>query len=385
MISTRQTNRRIKPALAIASVLVVLGAFLLLDSIKSTRQVQARISTSLGAAPAPMAQVYELPLRGDDLNVGERFMTFIHKPGIQAEGKDINARRHVSDDNWSSLKTDGADNKVLTNYVDYGKPFYAMAPGTVIACWRNAPENTPGSLHKDIDSIPGGGNHFWIRQDDGVTVLYAHAQKGSIPESLCPHNGTLLPNPKEEVGSAPSVRKDAAVANGAHVTTGQFLGRIGNSGQSEQGPHLHVHMEKDNQPVVMKFAHGLTTSFAGGKASFDGPWKALAGNAMPKADILFWPPRGAGTWTFKGTPDHEFQALFQHLADSGNMPEWVSCQSGGDTYDSKWVPWKGVWNLHFGMNALEAQTKNLLYTGQGYKRTSSYTCGSISVAVWWKS
>lgn len=67
------------------------------------------------------------------------------------------------------------------------------------------------------------------------------------------------------------------------------------------------------------------------------------------------------------------------------MPDWVSCQSNGDTYDSKWVPWKGVWNLHFGMNALDAQTKNLLYTSQGFKRTSSYTCGSVDVAVWWKN
>jgi hypothetical protein len=333
----------------------------------------------------PVGGIYELPLRGDELNPGERFMTFVHKSGIQAEGKDISALRYTSDDNWSSLKTFGADKKVLTNYVDYGKPFYAMAPGTVIACWRNAPENVPGSLDPNIDKIPGGGNHFWIRQDDGVTVLYAHAQKGSIPESLCPHNGTLLPHPEQEVGSAPSVRKDAAVTNGAHVNAGQFLGRIGNSGQSEYGPHLHVHMEKNNKPVIMRFAHGLTTSFEGRKASFKGPWKALDGNAMPNNDILFWPPRPAGTWTFKGTAGSEFQGLFQHLADSGDMPDWVSCKSNGDTYDSKWVPWKGVWYLHFGMSSLEAQTQNTVYTAQGFKRTSSYTCGSVDVAVWWKS
>jgi len=383
MISKGQTNPNFKKLLAIASVLVVVTAIVLLAS-RGTQRADARISRPAEVPPSPFAATYELPLRGDDLNVGERYMTFTHASGIQAEGKDINARRHISDDNWSSLKSDGADDKVLTNYVDYGKPFYAMAPGTVIACWRNAPENTPGSLHKDIDKIPGGGNHFWIRQDDGITVLYAHAKTGSIPANLCPHNETLMAHPNELVGKSPSVRKDASVTNGVHIETGQLLGRIGNSGQSEQGPHLHVHMEKDDKPVVMRFAHGLTTSFAGHKASFSGPWKALDGNAMPKGDILFWPPRPVGTWNFKGTPGSEFQALFQHLSDSGEMPDWVSCQSNGDSYDSKWVPWKGVWYLHFGMNSIEAQTRNLLYTNQGFKRTSSYSCGSVDVAVWRK-
>jgi hypothetical protein len=154
-----------------------------------------------------------------------------------------------------------------------------------------------------------------------------------------------------------------------HVITGQFLGRIGNSGQSAHGPHLHIHMEKNNQPVVMRFAHGLTTPFAGGKASFDGPWKALDGEAMPKADILFWPPRKVGTYTFKGTPGHEFEALFMHMSNSGMMPEWVSCQSSGDT---------------FGLSDQEAKTWQAVYTAQGFKRTSSYTCGSVNVAVWWK-
>jgi hypothetical protein len=41
--------------------------------------------------------------------------------------------------------------------------------------------------------------------------------------------------------------------------------------------------------------------------------------------------------------------------------------------------------MEHGMSAPEATAKNLLYTSQGYKRTSSFTCGSVSVAVWWKN
>src|SRR6266576_6874579 len=150
-MTRKQQIKKHKSTLTTAAI-VALAVLATAAAFRSTRSVEARNNESTTMTPAPFApQVYELPLRGDDLNVGERFMTFIHKEGIQAEGKDISALRHVSDDNWSSLKTDGADKTVLTNYVDYGKPFYAMAPGTVIACWRNAPENTPGSLRADID------------------------------------------------------------------------------------------------------------------------------------------------------------------------------------------------------------------------------------------
>jgi hypothetical protein len=341
--------------------------------------IAAALVTSFSLA----AGAYELPLRGDDLAVGERFFTFVHKSGIQAEGKDIGVKRRRGG-GWTSLE-EGGDDKKVTGYLAYGKPFYAMAPGKVIACWRNAPDNKPGSLHKDIDKIPGGGNHLWIRQDDGVTVLYAHAKPGSIPSSLCPHDATLMPHPSDLVLSSPSVRKDAFVADGARVKTGDFLGRIGNSGQSASGPHLHVHMEKSDQPVVMKFDHGMTEPYDGGSATFDGPWKYLDGNAMPKKDVLVWPPRPRGTWHFKGTPDHEFQALYQHMVDSREMPDWISCQSGGDYYESKWIPHDGrQWRMHFGMSDDEAKSKHKHYTGLGFTRTSSYTCGSKNVAVWMK-
>lgn len=327
-----------------------------------------------------------MPLRADDLAVGERFSTGLHSAGIQGQGHDIGVRRYISNSNWPALKSDGADPAVLTNWLAYGKPFYAMAPGVVIACWRNAPEGTPPSWRLEVTAelIPSGGNHLWIKQDDGVFVLYAHAQPGSIPESLCPHNGTLMSqSASTPAGSSPSVRVDAAVASGAYVTPGQFLGRIGNSGQSS-GPHLHVHMEKGNKAVVMPFAHGLTQTFFGGAANINGPWSKLAGNALPLMDCLFWPRHPLVPWTFKGTPGHEYQALNDHMDDSGQMPAWITCDSDGETYSSHWIPAKGKWYSKWGMSYLEAQTTNAIYTSKGFKRTSSYTCGSISVAVWRK-
>ena len=115
MISKGQTNPGVKKLLAIASILATLTAIMLLAA-RGTQRTQARTSRPAEVIPSPFAATYELPLRGDDLNVGERYMTFTHASGIQAEGKDINARRHISDDNWSSLKSDGADDD-HANYI----------------------------------------------------------------------------------------------------------------------------------------------------------------------------------------------------------------------------------------------------------------------------
>lgn len=328
---------------------------------------------------------YVFPLSAHDLALGQRFNTFVHAAGIQAEGHDFGARRHKSDDNWPHLDTDGADSKVLANWIIYDTPFYAMAAGTVVGAWRNAPENTPGSLHPDYTAkkFAGGGNHLWILQDDGVYALYAHATPGSIPSALCPHESKLFTG-TSGFGGSPDIEKEVKVENGAKVKAGQFLGRVGNSGASKGGPHLHVHMEKDGKPVIMPFQRGLTTSFAGGKAKLNGPWTRLAGKALPKADILVWGWRPIGNYTFKGTPAADYQSLFDHMTDSGMMPDLISCKNNGAVYDSTWVPSQGAWASFHGMSAAEAAAKHAEYTAKGYKRTSSFTCGSVSVAVWRK-
>ncbi len=342
------------------------------------------LTFTLAGSSVSAASGYELPLRGSDLAMGERYNTFVHAAGRQAMGKDIGARRYNSDSNWPWLKSDGADGKVLSNWVIYGKPFYAMASGKVIGCWRNAPENTPGSLHPNILKNAGGGNHLWVLQDDGVVALYAHAQPGSIPLSLCPKTATYMTNTKGPGGSKPDIAKDAEVSNGARIKTGQLLGLIGNSGSSKGGPHLHVHMEKDGNPVTMNFARGLTTSFEGGKASLDGPWAGLNGKKMPEESILFLPPRPQGNYTFNGSTPAEFQRLADHLHDSDEVANIVTCKSNGSSYNSTWVPSTGPWAMHHGMSPAVAAEKHAYYTQKGYKRTSSYTCGNVSVAVWRK-
>ncbi|MBC7989192.1 MAG: M23 family metallopeptidase [Luteimonas sp.] len=250
-----------------------------------------------------------------------------------------------------------------------------MTAGTVIKCWRNAPENSVvGERHPALadGKMAGGGNHLWVRHGDGSLALYAHMIPGSIPAALCPHNDTLFTKAKG----------NTEVATGASIAAGQMLGRIGNSGSSSS-PHLHVHMEKDGKPQKMLFTRGLTTSYAGDKASFNGPWSAVDG-VLPNAPVLVWAPRKPGSYTWKGTPDEEYQGLFDHMSDSGMIPKWISCAGNGSSYSAEWQPASGQWRSHHGMTAAIAADKDALYAGQGFKRTSAYTCGSRQVAVWRK-
>src|SRR5688572_7793956 len=213
----------------------------------------AMLTGALLIHPAAVAaQTYDLPLLADDLQALERAYTFDHsQTTTQKFGYDISMRRVTGDDKWSSLKdgvTEAPGEPKNANRVIYGKPFYAMRDGTIVSCWRNAPENprpfisgedeaTQLWLHPErrAGRIGGGGNSLFILHDDGTLALYAHSQTGSIPTALCPNNGALLPAvpgggtpPENEFGL--DMRGNVPVAQRVRVRAGDFLGRVGNSG-----------------------------------------------------------------------------------------------------------------------------------------------------------
>lgn len=328
------------------------------------------------------AVAVEFPLRADDLNLHHRYSTGDHwSGGTQEKGFDIGAVRHIGNNAWSSLKTDGASSTVNSNYIIYGAKIRAMAAGTVVGCWRNSPENTAGSkLQKVLDGyIALGGNHVWILQDNGVYVLYAHAQPGTVPAAICPHNNTYLTNPEK---SNPWTQ-DGRVTNGVRVQAGQVLGVVGNSGNST-GPHLHVHMEKDGLPVTIKFDHGQTTPFTNNTASVNGPWTLLNGNALPAGKVLVWAPHSVGYWTVNNIPDERFQAWFNHFADSGVMLDTLPCTNSGQIYNTTWIPASGSWYAHAGMSLATFTQKSTYYANLGYTRTGWWYCGPVYTGIWRK-
>ncbi|MDX2101771.1 MAG: urea transporter [Alphaproteobacteria bacterium] len=99
--------------------------------------------------------------------------------------------------------------RVLSDYHCYGRLVTAPVSGWVVGARHDLPDLAPGQA----DTLHVWGNHVMIATADGVHVLVAHLQTGSI----------LVPI-------------------GAWVAVGQPIARIGNSGRSPQ-PHLHLHVQ----------------------------------------------------------------------------------------------------------------------------------------------
>lgn len=339
----------------------------------------------LGAALSCSAAVsaVDFPLRADDINLNYRYYTTSHwSGGTQAEAKDIVAVRHTGAGKWSKLKTDGADATVNANHIVYGVKIRAMEAGTVVGCWRNSPENKAGSkLQKLLDGYIGlAGNHVWIMHDNGDYALYAHAQPGTIPSSICPHNDTYLSTPN----TSNPWTQDGVVNNGVRIQKGQVLGIVGNSGNST-GPHLHVHMQTNNAALPMKFSHGQYEAFtANDTASPNGPWTLLKGNALPLQKVLVWAPHSVGYWTVNNISDEAMQGWFNHFADSGEMLDTFPCSDSGQRYNTTWIPAKGSWYAYFGMNFVDFTQKSVDLASNGYTRTGWWYCGPVYTGIWRK-
>lgn len=340
------------------------------------------VVTCLSTVPA---FALDFPIHANDLVPGERVVTAVHGTSDPAQtfAKDLRILRWVADNNWQKLKAGATDESVNSNYLVYGRPVYAMASGTVIGCWRNAPQNSGHSQRSEVGTkIPFEGNSLWIRQDDGTIALYAHAITGDIPAGLCPHNDVFLSG---TAGNPVSPNQtDVKVTNGAHVVAGQLLYHAGNSGNSSE-PHLHVHVvNASNTALQMNFARGMTTPFVNNTASENGPWTRLNGGPLPMATILVWPPHPVGNWTFNGIAANAYQRVFDHFVDSGEMLDTVTCQNNGASYNTTWIPTSGFWLSLAGITPAEHAVKNATFVSQGYREVSVFTCGSVMAAVWRK-
>lgn len=133
---------------------------------------------------------------------------------------------------WRKLRYPGADENEPETYRAYGKPVYSLNSGTVCFAMDDQPEwgtlNEAKNRPEDKNLWPqspttgryhGGGNQIFIKNSDEIWYA-AHLQPGSIPPGL------LVP--------------------GTPVTKGQYLGKVGYSGDSGRP---HVHISSKNEPV----------------------------------------------------------------------------------------------------------------------------------------
>lgn len=348
--------------------------------------------------------LYDLPLMANDLPAGARNLvgkTIHSSSGTQMWGYDIGQMRwNASADTWSEVKssTNWNDPK-NSDFYTYGQRVYAAGPGRVIRCWRNAPENPRpyssalgDSFDQDFEDrawlhpqwrarrMSGGGNHLLVEEEGGNWILYAHAQPGTIPSALCPHNAQLY--------SAPNANSEADVpeAQQATIAAGQFLFNIGNSGNSS-APHLHIHMQDpDENPVQFRFRRGLSTKLDGNKADINS-WTSFSGQPIPAGPVLFWPPtRLSGEYARHGFAASDFQRMFDHLANSGFWPEWIDAYSvAGKPYlNFVWRPAQNQWRAFFLVTGQKYQNEFEKAANEGYSPVqveSSLVNGQVRYTV----
>ncbi|WP_182043868.1 M23 family metallopeptidase [Moheibacter lacus] len=115
------------------------------------------------------------------------------------------------------------DGTQLSDWHCYNLPILAAEGGTVVFTRSDIPDNqTPGELDYETGIDNATGNVVYIKHPDGSIGTYCH----------------MVPN-------------SVLVEVGDEVTTGQEIGRLGNSGNSF-GPHLHMHVltNPENQSIT---------------------------------------------------------------------------------------------------------------------------------------
>jgi hypothetical protein len=216
---------------------------------------------------APAAGEYTFPGKVADLNPGE----FWYGSSNHITGKHGGNERFAYDmgvrkwdpalDGWSRTKpgTDGSRNE---HWLVWEKPLYALADGTVHSVTRGHADHEPGG--------DGPANQILIRVGDEV-IHYLHLRQNTIPIEL-------------EAGDP--------------VSAGQFLGRVGDTGNSSN-PHLHIDVVK--RPLGQSSSYLRPLLFGGIKviqrSELDpynvaaSPWVSVGstGKSVPWEGIAIWP------------------------------------------------------------------------------------------------
>ncbi|HWM31041.1 MAG TPA: M23 family metallopeptidase [Methyloceanibacter sp.] len=161
-------------------------------------------------APPSYHRSATLPINGA-LRVAERFAIDF----VQLNDKDALA--------------DGPPDQ-LTSYAFFGDEILSVADGTVVAAEDGQPEQVPGKLPDDATIRTAAGNHVVVDIGGGRFAFYAHMQPGSLK-----------------------------VKPGDRVKTGQVLGLLGNTGNTD-APHLHFHVMDGPSPLL---SNGLPYVFTG--------------------------------------------------------------------------------------------------------------------------
>lgn len=168
--------------------------------------------------------------------------------------KDASFMRHI----FSTISVE--------NTLAWGKPVYAVLPGTVVEAFDGVDDRPRLSMVRDLVRLlffgpkvappfSNLGGNYVILDCGGVYPLYAHLQKGSV-----------------------------AVRAGQAVRAGDLLGAVGNSGSSLQ-PHLHFQVMNSPDPFPL-FRNLMPFAISKVRCKRDGKWQSDLDHELKNGDHL---------------------------------------------------------------------------------------------------
>jgi murein DD-endopeptidase MepM/ murein hydrolase activator NlpD len=187
---------------------------------------------------------FDVPVLGPPLAPGRRYVaadsccsSVRHRRALLPIGnREWLAQRFAVDweqiDRTGRFVRRGGDPADVADYAIYGARAIAAGDATVVHVIDGLPAQKPGALPSGLLLPEADGNSIVARLDDGLYMLYAHLQAGSI---------------KVKVGDK--------------IKRGDFLGLVGNSGNSS-APHLHFHVMDGPSPLTSEGVPYVIEAFA---------------------------------------------------------------------------------------------------------------------------
>jgi peptidase M23-like protein len=226
-----------------------------MDALRPTGR--ARISVDGGASALSMqrAAVLDPPLRGGPwIAIYDPLLRGGHRTAIYTvEGRARIPGRLAID--FIALPPGGAlvrNPAVRPDHSNgFGSDVLAVADGTVAASLDDTPDDTPSPVAPEIAS----GNYVAIDIGGGRFAFYEHLQRGTV-----------------------------AVKSGQRVRRGQVIAKLGSSGSTSIGPHLHFHVADRNSLLGAEGLPFVFREFAhlGAYASIDALIKGETPQTVPE-------------------------------------------------------------------------------------------------------
>jgi murein DD-endopeptidase len=189
-----------------------------LDLMRPTGRLHTLLTDSGCTVRSEQPIVLNPPLRGGPwVAIYDPMMLGGHRTSVYTlDGRARIPARFAID--WVKLAEDAThargDATSIANWHGYGAEVLAVADGVVAEAVDDMMERaTLSATEQPLALESASGNYVTLDLGSGQYAFYEHLEHGSI-----------------------------AVQRGERVRSGQVIGRLGNSGSSSSGPHLHFHI-----------------------------------------------------------------------------------------------------------------------------------------------